>query len=146
MMTDPLSDMLTRIRNAVRIERPVVDMPASRLKAGVAEVLKTEGYIYDYQVGRMVKTEHGPTFEPGSPDSGKKTLRIILKYGPQGERVIQHISRVSSPGCRVYRSYKELRPVLDGLGISVLSTSKGVLSDRQARAHKLGGELLCKVW
>jgi small subunit ribosomal protein S8 len=146
MMTDPLSDMLTRIRNAVRIERPVVDMPASRLKAGVAEVLKAEGYIYDYQVGRMAKTEHGPVFEPGASDEAKKILRIVLKYGPQGERVIQRITRVSSPGCRVYRSYKEIRPVLDGLGISVISTSKGVLSDRQARAQKLGGELLCRVW
>src|SRR2546422_4822375 len=103
MMTDPLSDMLTRIRNAVRIERPAVDMPASRLKTGVAEVLKMEGYIYDYQIGRMVKTEHGPSFEVGSPEGAKKVLRILLKYGPQGERVIQHISRISSPGCRVYR-------------------------------------------
>jgi small subunit ribosomal protein S8 len=138
--------MLTRIRNAVRIERPAVDMPSSRLKVGVAEVLKTEGFIYDYQVGSMAKTEHGTEFQPGETDSSRKVLRVILKYGPQGERVIQRISRVSSPGCRVYRSYKDLRPVLDGLGIAVLSTNKGVLSDRQARAQKLGGELLCRVW
>ena len=146
MMTDPLSDMLTRIRNAVRIERPAVDMPASRLKLGVAEVLKSEGYIYDYQVGSMVAGEHGPTFQPGGEGQAKKLLRVFLKYGPQGERVIQRINRVSKPGCRIYRSYKELRPVLDGLGIAVLSTSKGVVSDRQARAQKLGGEVLCRVW
>jgi small subunit ribosomal protein S8 len=145
MMTDTLADMLTRIRNAVRIERPAVDMPASRLKVGVAEVLKTEGYIYDYQVGALVPSDHGPTFQPGA-ESARKVLRIFLKYGPQGERVIQRVSRVSRPGCRIYRSYKELAPVLDGLGIAILSTSKGVLSDRQARAQKLGGELLCKVW
>ena len=146
MMTDPLADMLTRIRNAVRIERPVVDMPASRLKVGVAEVLKAEGYVFGYQLGSMVKTEHGQEFHAGATDSARKILRVILKYGPQGERVIQRIARVSSPGCRVYRSYKDLRPVLDGLGIAVLSTNKGVVSDRQARAQKLGGELLCKVW
>jgi small subunit ribosomal protein S8 len=148
MMTDPLADMLTRVRNAVRIERPVVDMPASRLKVGVAEALKAEGYIYDYQVGTLSKNEQGmEVFEPqGGAASGKRTLRIFLKYGPQGEKVIQNIRRVSTPGCRVYRSYKELRPVLDGLGIAVLSTSKGVMSDRQARTRRLGGELLCTVW
>jgi small subunit ribosomal protein S8 len=146
MMTDPLSDMLTRIRNASRIERPAVDMPASRLKVGVAEVLKSEGYIYDYQLGAMVASEHGPVFQPGGEGTAKKVLRLFLKYGPQGERVIQRIARVSKPGCRVYRACKELRPVLDGLGIAILSTSQGVFSDRQARSKKLGGEVLCRVW
>ncbi len=152
MMTDPLADMLTRIRNAVRIEWPVVDMPASGLKRGVAEVLKSEGYIYDCQVGTMVAGEHGHSefkpLEPGAPaEAPKKTvLRVFLKYGQQGEKVIRRLERISKPGCRVYRSYKDLRPVLDGLGIAVISTSQGVMSDRQAKAKKLGGELLCTVW
>jgi small subunit ribosomal protein S8 len=151
MMTDTLADMLTRIRNASRIERPVVDMAASRLKLGVAEVLKNEGYILGYQIGVMGKDETGlPIFQPSEGTSlagiKKPVLRIFLKYGPQGERVIQHLDRISKPGCRVYRSYRDLKPVLDGLGISVLSTNKGVVSDRQARREKLGGELLCRVW
>jgi small subunit ribosomal protein S8 len=151
MMTDTLADMLTRIRNASRIESPLVDMPASRLKIGVAEVLKQEGFILDYQVGTMTRDEIGQRiFQPaegGRLEGLKKpVLRIYLKYGPQGERVIQHIERISKPGCRIYRGYKELEPVLDGLGIAVLSTNKGVVSDRQARRQKLGGELLCRVW
>jgi small subunit ribosomal protein S8 len=148
MMTDPVADMLTRIRNASRIERPLVDVAASRLKIGVAEVLKNEGYVYAYQVGVEVPDEQGhPSFqETQGPIKGKGILRIFLKYGSQGERVIQHLQRVSKPGCRIYRGYKELRPVLDGLGIAIVSTSQGVLSDRQARAKKLGGELLCTVW
>jgi len=150
MMTDPLADMLTRIRNAVRIEWPVVDMPASRLKRGVAEVLKSEGYIYDYQVGSTAPGEHGHAEFKPLGDQGetpkKAVLRVLLKYGQQGERVIQRLERISKPGCRVYRSYKALRPVLDGLGIAVLSTSQGVMSDRQAKVKKLGGELLCTVW
>jgi small subunit ribosomal protein S8 len=148
MMTDPLADMLTRIRNAVRVERPLVDMPASRLKAGLAEALKSEGYILDYQVGVEEKNEQGiPVFKPqDQPAAPKTVLRIFLKYGPQGERVIRHLERVSRPGCRIYRGYKELRPVLDGLGVALLSTSRGVMSDRQARAKNLGGELLCTVW
>jgi small subunit ribosomal protein S8 len=150
MMTDPLADMLTRIRNAVRIEWPVVDMPASRLKANVAEVLKSEGYIYDYQLGSLVAGAQGHAdfkAHEGQGEAPKKAvLRVFLKYGPQGEKVLQHLERISTPGCRVYRSYKELRPVLDGLGITVLSTSQGVMSDRQAKAKKLGGELLCTIW
>jgi len=148
MMTDPIADLLTRIRNAVRIERPMVDVPASRLKAGIAEVLKNEGFIYDYQVGVEKINEQGhPTLEPvSSPGTPQAVLRIFLKYGPEGEKVIRHIQRVSRPGRRVYRGYKELAPVLEGLGIAVLSTSKGVMSDRQARREKLGGEWLCTVW
>lgn len=151
MMTDTLADMLTRIRNASRIESPVVDMPASRLKIGVAEVLKNEGYILGYQIGTISRDEIGQRiFQPvegaNLHDLKKPVLRIYLKYGPQGEKVIQHIDRVSKPGCRIYRSYKELEPVLDGLGIAILSTNKGVISDRQARREKVGGELLCRVW
>ena len=148
MMTDTLADMLTRIRNANRIERPAVDMPASRLKVSVAQVLKDEGFIHDYQVGKVAADEQGqmsfhPEQDMGQP---KVVLRVFLKYGPEGERVIRHIDRASRPGRRLYRRSKELRPVLDGLGISVVSTSKGVMSDRKARAQRLGGELLCTVW
>lgn len=148
MMTDPLADMLTRIRNAVRIERPIVDVPASKIKIGVADVLKREGYVHEYQVGVEGKDEAGhPTFaQSQGPVAGKTTLRIFLKYGPQGERVIRNLERISKPGCKIYRGYKEFRPVLDGLGIAIISTSQGVLSDRQARTRKLGGELLCTVW
>jgi small subunit ribosomal protein S8 len=130
MMTDPIADMLTRIRNAVRVERPHVDMPLSRLKLGVAEVLKREGYIWDYKEVDAEPVKH---------------LRIELKYGPNGERVIQNIRRVSKPGRRVFSKSRDLRPVLNGLGISILSTSKGLVSDREARQQNLGGEVLCEV-
>lgn len=133
MMTDPIADMLTRIRNAVRVERSAVQMPVSKVKRGVAEVLKREGYIWDWQ-------EEENEGEPG------KQLRIDLKYGPNGEQVIQKIRRVSSPGRRVYSQAKTLRPVLNGLGISIISTSRGVLSDREARQKNLGGEVLCELW
>jgi small subunit ribosomal protein S8 len=147
MMTDPLADMLTRIRNANRIERPAVDMPATRLKINVARVLKDEGFILDYAVGKMMEAEGQHEFQPDEDLSKPKmVLRVFLKYGPEGERVIRHIARVSKPGCRKYVHSKGLRPVLDGLGISVVSTNKGVMSDRQARAQRLGGELLCNVW
>ena len=131
MMTDPIADMLTQIRNSIRIEQQTVEFPASKLKAGVCQVLKDEGYIWDWHV------------VDGKPS---QRIRVDLKYGPQGERVIQRIDRVSKPGCRVYNKYKNLTPVLDGMGIRVVSTSKGVMSDRQARARKLGGEVLCRVW
>src|SRR5579871_6433285 len=121
MMTDPLADMLTRIRNANRIERPAVDMPSTRLKKGVAQVLKDEGFIIDYEVGESFKDEHGhPSFRSNSDATGAKAvLRVYLKYGPEGEKVIRHISRASKPGLRLYRTHKELPPVLDGLGISI---------------------------
>ena len=131
MMTDPIADMLTRIRNAVRIERPQVEMPLSKVKRGLADVLKREGYIWDWQ--EVVA-------EP------VKQLRLDLKYGPNGERVIQHIRRISKPGRRVYSRAKDLRPILKGLGICVLSTSRGVVSDREARQRNLGGEVLCEIW
>ena len=131
MMTDPIADMLTRIRNAVRIERPNVDVPASKVKRGLAEVLKREGYIWDWN------------------ESAEKTfpvIRLDLKYGPNGERVIRHIKRVSKPGRRVYNGATQLRPILNGLGICIVSTSRGVISDREARQQNLGGEVLCEVW
>ena len=131
MMTDPIADMLTRIRNAVRIERPQVEMPISKVKRGLAEVLKREGYIWDW-----TELESKPVNQ----------LRIDLKYGPNGERIIQHIKRVSKPGRRVYSRAVRLQPVLNGLGITIISTSRGVISDREARQKKLGGEVLCEVW
>jgi len=130
MINDPISDMLTRIRNAIRIERTFVDVPMSNLRRSVADVLKREGYIWDYS-----EVE-------GTPG---KNLRIELKYGPNGEKVIQSVRRVSKPGRRVYVKCTELRPVLNGLGISIVSTSKGVFSDREARQHKLAGEVLAEV-
>lgn len=133
MMTDPIADMLTRIRNAVRVERPIVQMPHSKVKRGVAEVLKREGYIWDWR-------EEDADGCPG------KRLCIDLKYGPNGERVIRHIKRVSKPGCRVYSRANTLRPILNGLGISIISSSRGVISDREARQKKLGGEVLCELW
>ena len=149
MMTDSLADMLTRIRNANRIERPAVDMPATKLKARVAQVLKDEGFILDYQVGRLVPDETSGVvdFQPEQDLSKPKVLlRVYLKYGPEGERVIRNIDRASRPGRRLYRRAAQLRPILDGLGISIISTSRGVMSDRRARTQRLGGELLCTVW
>jgi small subunit ribosomal protein S8 len=131
MMTDPIADMLTRIRNAVRVERPTVEMPTSKVKRGLAEVLKREGYIWDWQ-----EVDAKPV----------KQLRLELKYGPNGERVIRHIRRISKPGRRVYSGSTRLKPVLNGLGISILSTSRGVISDREARQRNLGGEVLCELW
>jgi small subunit ribosomal protein S8 len=133
MMTDPIADMLTRIRNAVRIEHPQVNMPLSKVKRGLAEVLKREGYIWDWH-------------EQKDEGSANQQLLIQLKYGPNGERVIRHIRRVSKPGRRIYSRAEALRPVLNGLGISIISTSRGVISDREARQRKLGGEVLCEVW
>jgi small subunit ribosomal protein S8 len=131
MLTDPIADMLTRIRNAVRVEKPSVEMPASKVKRGLAEVLKREGYIWDWQ-----EVESDPAIN----------LRLDLKYGPNGERVIRNIKRVSKPGSRVYRKARDLRPILGGLGISIVSTSRGVVSDREARQRNLGGEVLCEIW
>jgi small subunit ribosomal protein S8 len=131
MMTDPIADMLTRIRNAVRIERSQVDMPLSKVKRGLAEVLKREGYIWDWE-----EVEGQPSNQ----------LRLHLKYGPNGERVIRRLRRVSRPGRRVYSGATRLKPVLGGLGICVISTSRGVISDREARQRRLGGEILCEVW
>ena len=133
MMTDPIADMLTCIRNAVRIERPRVEMPLSKVKCGLAEVLKREGYIWDW------REEH----EEGAPS---KQLSIELKYGPDREPVITGIRRVSKPGRRVYSPATSLKPILNGLGISIISTSRGVISDREARQKNLGGEVLCEVW
>ncbi len=131
MMTDPIADMLTRIRNAVSVEKAYVDIPSSRFKRGIADVLKREGFIWDWKE----VDEENPS----------ATLRLELKYGPNGERVIQSIRRISKPGRRLYSRGKELKPVLGGLGIRIISSSKGVISDREARRENIGGEVLCEV-
>jgi len=133
MLTDPIADMLTRIRNAIMVERQTVDMSVSKLKRGVAEVLKREGFIWDWE---EIKEEDTPVGQ----------LRLELKYGNTGEKVIRHIKRVSKPGRRVYSKSKDLRPVLNGLGIQIISTSFGVVSDREARQKGIGGEVLAEIW
>lgn len=131
MMTDPIADMLTRIRNANSILKPTVDMPASRMRVGIAEVLKKEGFIASYKV------------TAGKPTS---TLDIVLKYSDEGEKVIRKIDRISKPGCRSYSQVGDLKPVLRGQGIQILSTPKGILSDREARTQRVGGEVLALVY
>jgi len=131
MMTDPIADMLTRIRNAIGIERAFVDIPASRLKVGIAEALQREGYIWDFDIVEQ---------EP------QNVLRVNLKYGPNGERVVQSIQRVSKPGRRVYSNVKDMPETLQGLGITVLSTNQGVLSNREAKSKGVGGEVLFEVF
>jgi len=130
MMTDPIADMLTRIRNANLVHNKNLKMPASKMKVGVAQVLKEEGFIEGYEV------------EPGHPSS---QLRVTLKYGPDGEKVLRDIQRVSKPGRRVYSGAKDLPTVLGGLGALVLSTPQGIISDRTARKENVGGEILCRV-
>ena len=131
MMTDPIADMLTRMRNALMVGRPEVVMPSSSRKLAIAEVLQREGFIEGFEiVTRPVQND----------------LRIRFKYGPAGEFAISKIERVSKPGRRIYASVQNLKPVLRGLGIAVISTSKGVMSDREAREAAVGGEVLCQVW
>jgi small subunit ribosomal protein S8 len=131
-MTDPIADMLTRIRNAVDAKHRRVDMPHSKLKLEIARVLKESAFIQDY---RPVPTE-----------DGRQILRIILKYAQGGQPVIREIQRVSSPGLRKYVGVHEIPRVRNGLGTAILSTSQGVMTDRQARAARQGGELLAVVW
>jgi small subunit ribosomal protein S8 len=136
-MTDPIADMLTRIRNAVQAKRARVDIPASRLKTEIARILQDEGYVQGFKVVEEV-AEGG--------QSPQKFVRIFLKYGPRGERVITGIERVSRPGRRVYFGHDEVPPVLAGLGISILTTSRGLMTGRQASRAGVGGEVLCNVW
>jgi small subunit ribosomal protein S8 len=148
MMTDPIADMLTRIRNANAIERPAVEMQATKLKAAIAKVLVEEGFILGYRTGLYAKNAEGADEFKEDNDYSKAhlVLQVFLKYGPEGEKVIRHLERYSKPGRRVYQGYKDVKRVLDGLGIAILSTSRGVLSDRQAKRAKVGGEILCTVW
>lgn len=133
-MSDPVADMLTCVRNAVAAERASVDMPTSKLRVAIADAMQRHGYIWDYTVVTPEEDEH------------KKRLRINLKYGPTGERVIQQISCVSRPGKRVYSTAEKIPRVLQGLGICILSTNKGVLGGEEARKANIGGEVLCTIW
>jgi small subunit ribosomal protein S8 len=126
-MTDPIADLLTRIRNGNMASKPYIDAPLSKIKAEIAKILKAEGYVNGYT-------------------TSERTLRIYLKYTDEGERAITEIKRISKPGCRVYSSKENLPKVLNGLGIAIISTSKGVLTDREARQANMGGEVLCTVW
>jgi small subunit ribosomal protein S8 len=129
--TDPIADMLTRIRNASRAGLPAAEMGHSRLKAEIARILKKEGYVADVAE---------------SDDEGKKRLRVVLKYGYDEKPIIQQIRRVSRPGLRRYVAAAEVPRVRGGLGTAVLSTSRGIMSDREARAAHVGGEVLCQIW
>jgi small subunit ribosomal protein S8 len=133
-MTDPIADMLTRLRNANQAYHDRVTMPYSKIKANIAEVLKAEGYISTWQVDDPVEGAVG------------KTLSVELKYGPNRERSLAGIRRVSKPGLRVYAKAPELPRVLGGLGVAIISTSQGLLTDRQARKRNVGGEVLAWVW
>jgi small subunit ribosomal protein S8 len=136
-MTDPISDMLARLRNAVSAKHSRVDVPASKLKAEIARILQDEGYIQGF---RLVE-------EPGQAGRQPQPLiRMFLKYGPRGERVITGLARISRPGRRVYLGVDDVPQVLGGLGTSILTTSRGVMTGRAARKAGVGGEVLCNVW
>jgi small subunit ribosomal protein S8 len=131
MRTDPIADMLTRVRNASRAEHEKVDIPASRLKVRLAEILKQEGFIRNYRV---------------LEESPQATLRVYLKYGGGNEQVISGLVRVSTPGRRVYVPHHRIPRILAGMGVTILSTSRGVMTDREARQQRTGGEVLAYVW
>jgi len=132
MTTDPIADMLTRIRNASRAKHPRVDLPSSKLKVEIARILKDEGYLSKYQVVDDSKV--------------KKTLRVFLRYTPDRRSVITDLRRVSRPGCRRYVGKDGIRQVVGGMGVSILSTPRGVMTGQAARKEGMGGELLCEVW
>ena len=131
MVSDPIADMLTRIRNGLKAKFPKVDVPASKLKLEIARILKDEGYISNYKI-----------VDEGS----HKAIRVYLKYDEKGAPVISNLERVSKPGCRVYVGSKEIPKVLGGLGVNILTTPKGVMTGREARKQNVGGELLCRVY
>lgn len=135
-MTDPISDMITRVRNAVSAKHARVDVPASRLKTDIARILQDEGYIQGF---RLVDV-------PQEKSASRPTIRMFLKYGPHGERVITGLERISRPGRRVYLGVEDVPVVLGGLGTSILTTSRGVMTGRAARKAGVGGEVLCNVW
>ncbi|MCZ0703462.1 small subunit ribosomal protein S8 [Natronobacillus azotifigens] len=131
VMTDPIADMLTRIRNANTVRHEKLELPASTVKKEIADILKREGFVRDYEFVE---------------DNKQGVLRIFLKYGTNDERVITGLKRISKPGLRVYAKAGELPKVLNGLGIAIVSTSKGILSDKEAREQAIGGEVLAYVW
>ncbi len=130
-LTDPVADMLTRIRNAIRARHQKVDVPASKLKLEIARILKEEGYVSNFKA---------------TEEEGHKVIRIYLKYDNNNDAVISNVARVSRPGCWVYVRRTEIPRVLGGMGINILTTPRGVMTGRQARKQGLGGELLCEVW
>ncbi|MDE1176171.1 MAG: 30S ribosomal protein S8 [Edaphobacter sp.] len=130
-LTDPVADFLTRIRNSIRARHQKLDVPASKLKAEIARILKDEGYISNYKA---------------TEENGLRVIRVYLKYGVNNEAAIRDLQRVSRPGCRVYVGRDEIRRVQGGLGISIMTTPKGVMTGRQARREGVGGEILCEVW
>jgi small subunit ribosomal protein S8 len=130
-LTDPVADFLTRIRNAHRARHQKLDVPTSKLKTEIARILKEEGYIANYKAAE---------------EEGMKVLRVYLKYGPNNEAVIRDLKRISRPGCRVYIGKDEIKRVQGGLGISIMTTPKGVMTGRQARREGVGGEILAEVW
>lgn len=132
MQTDPIADMLTRIRNATRARLPRVEIPASKIKVEIARILKEEGYIATYKL-----------VDEGKP---RKTLRVFLKYTPDRRSVITALRRVSKPGRRVYTGKADIRPVVGGMGISILTTPRGLMTGRAARKAGVGGEVICEVW
>ncbi|AKX95306.1 30S ribosomal protein S8 [Moorella thermoacetica] len=131
LMTDPIADFLTRIRNANMVYQEKVEVPASRVKRALAEILKNEGYIKNYEY---------------IEDNKQGILRLYLKYGPNKEKVITGLKRISRPGLRVYAKKGEIPRVLGGLGVAVISTSKGILTDKEARRQGVGGEVICYIW
>ncbi|MGI6452873.1 MAG: 30S ribosomal protein S8 [Syntrophomonadaceae bacterium] len=131
VMTDPIADFLTRIRNGNMVMHETVEVPSSKIKAGIAEILREEGYIKDLEY---------------IEDGKQGIIRIYLKYGPNKERIITGIKRISKPGLRVYVKKDEIPKVLGGLGTAVLSTSKGLMTDKRARQEKIGGEVICYIW
>jgi len=137
-MTDPISDMITRIRNGVAAKHTRVDMPASKLKAEIARILQDEGYIQGFRL-----VEEAAEREGRNP---RQVIRIFLKYGPHGEKVITGLERISRPGRRVYLGVSDVPAVLGGLGTSILTTSRGVMTGRAAKKAGVGGEVLCNVW
>lgn len=130
-MTDPIADMLTRVRNANSVKHETVDVPASNIKKEIARILLEEGFIRGYDV---------------IEDGKQGIIRIQLKYGQEGERVISGLRRISKPGMRIYANSEEIPKVLNGLGIAIISTSNGIFTDKQARQNKVGGEVICYVW
>jgi small subunit ribosomal protein S8 len=137
-MTDPISDMLTRIRNGVSAKHARVDMPASKLKAEIARILQDEGYIQGFRIVDEPSQKQGR--QP------RQIIRVFLKYGPRGERVITGLERISRPGRRVYLGVDDVPAVLGGLGTNILTTSRGVMTGRTAKTEGVGGEVLCNVW
>ncbi len=139
-MTDPIADMLTRLRNAVIAKHPRVDVPASKLKVEIARILEAEGYIQGF---KMVEEKSPAAAKAAAP---RQLIRIILKYGPHGEKVITGVERISRPGRRVYFRSNEVPHVLGGLGTSILTTSRGVMTGRAAQRAGVGGVVMCNVW